>query len=163
MSKILAAAERLFRMRLYNKGGRNSSGVITVYHRGSLGRRRLYRFINFKSMDNTEGVVLSFNYDPIRTAPLAFVYYLSGCCGYIISTDGLRIGSTFFSGNNPEKLDEVFTLGAQLTLKLLPVGFIIHNVELKPNSGSKLCRAASSYAIVLKKLDNKVLVKLPSN
>jgi len=163
MPNILTSVQRRFRVRLFNKGGRNAGGVITVYHRGSLGRKRVYRFINFKPVLNIEGVVLSFNYDPNRTASIAFVYYLNGYCSYIIATDGLRVGSTFFSGNTPEKLDEAFSVGSQLTLKLLPVGFIIHSVELEPFGGAKICRSAGSHAVILKKFNDRVLIKLPSN
>jgi len=102
------------------------------------------------------------HYDPIRTAYIALVYYLTGYCTYILAPEGLRIGSTLFSGDSPDKLEEAFTIGACLPLRLLPIGFIIHSIELEPNKGAKLCRAAGTYATILKKSGTKVLLKLRS-
>lgn len=162
MFKILSAARKKLHNRLHGIGGRGSAGTITVYHRGATQYKRIYRYINFKPENNTEGVVLSLHYDSNRTSNIAFVYYLTGHCSYILATEGFKIGSTFFLGNAPEKLDEVFTIGACLPLKLLPIGFVVHNIELEPERGSKICRSAGVYAVVLKKSSSKVLIKLPS-
>lgn len=162
MSRILSVAQKKLHNRLYNKGGRGSAGNITVYHRGSAKYKRIYRYINFKAERNTEAVVLALKYDPNRTSNIAFVYFLTGYCSYILAAEGLRVGSTLFLGDLPEKLEEVFTIGAYLPLKLLPIGFVIHNIELAPFSGGKVCRSAGSHAIILKKTSAKVLIKLPS-
>jgi large subunit ribosomal protein L2 len=162
MSTILSVAQKKLRSRLYGKGGRGSAGTITVYHRGATKYKRVYRYINFKAENNTEAVVLTLKYDPNRTSNIAFVYYLTGYCSYTLAAEGLRVGSTFFLGDLPEKLEEVFTIGAYLPLKLLPIGFVVHNIELGPLSGGKVCRSAGTYAVILKKTNAKVLVKLPS-
>jgi large subunit ribosomal protein L2 len=165
MSKILSVAQKKLHSHLRGKGGRGSDGAITVYHRGATKYRRVYRRINFKvenNTDNTEAVILSLHYDPNRTSNIAFVYYSTGYCSYMIAAEGVRIGSTFFLGGSPEKLEEAFTIGAYLPLKLLPIGFVVHNVELEPSAGGKICRAAGSYAVILKKTGSKVLIKLPS-
>lgn len=162
MSKILAIVQKKLRSRLFNKGGRGHSGNITVYHRGALGHRKLYRYINFVTPLNVEAVVLKIAYDPNRTANIALVYYLAGFCGYIIAAEGLRIGSTIFSGFLPPKLDEAFAVGSVLPLRLLPIGFIVHNIEIEPGHGAKVCRAAGSFATVLKKIGGRALLKLKS-
>ncbi len=162
MPKILATVRKRLSSRLYSKGGRGHSGNITVYHRGSLGHRKIYRYINFIAPSNVEAVVLSITYDPNRTANIALVYYLSGFCGYIISAEGLRVGSTIFSGSLPPKLEDAFAVGSVLPLGLLPIGFIVHNIEIEPGHGSKICRAAGSFATILKKTKGRVLLKLRS-
>jgi len=162
MSKILSLAQKKLHRRLYGRGGRGSAGTITVYHRGATKYKRVYRYINFKAENNTEAVILSLQYDSNRTSNIAFVYYSSGYCSYILAAEGLRVGSTIFVGDLPEKLEEAFTIGACLPLKLLPIGFVVHNVELEPFTGGKICRSAGTYAVVLKKTGIRVLVKLPS-
>lgn len=162
MSKILFVAQKKLHSRLYGKGGRGNAGNITVYHRGATKYKRIYRYINFKAENNTEAVVLALQYDPNRTSNIAFVYYSTGYCSYILAAEGLRVGSTLFLGSLPEKLEEVFTIGAYLPLKLLPIGFVVHNIELEPFIGGKICRSAGTYAVILKKTSDKVLIKLPS-
>jgi large subunit ribosomal protein L2 len=162
LSKVLAIVQKKLRNRLYNKGGRGHSGNITVFHRGALKHRRSYRYVNFKSFENVEAVVLKLMYDPGRTANIALVYYLSGFCGYIIAAEGLRVGSTIFSGFVPPNVEDAFAVGSVLPLKLLPIGFVVHNIELEPGHGSKVCRAAGSSATILKKVDSRVLLKLRS-
>lgn len=162
LSNLLAIVQKKLRSRLYNKGGRGHSGNITVRHRGGLRHRRVYRYINFIAPLDVEGVVLKIMRDPNRTANIALLYYLSGYCGYIIAAEGLRVGSTIFSGAFPPKLEDAFAVGSVLPLKLLPIGFVVHNVEIAPGQGAKVCRAAGSSAVVLKKLEGKVLLKLRS-
>ena len=161
-SVVLAIVQKKLRSRLYNKGGRGHSGNITVYHRGGLKHRRAYRYINFISPLDIEGVVLKITYDPNRTANVALLYYLNGFCGYIIAAEGLRIGSTIFSGFSPAKVEDAFAVGSVLPLKLLPIGFVVHNIETQSGHGAKICRAAGSSAVVLKKSSEKVLLKLRS-
>lgn len=161
-SNLLATVQKKLRIRVYNKGGRGHHGGITAYHRGALGHRRIYRYINFLAPQNIEGVVLKILYDPNRTANIALLYYLSGFCGYIVAAEGLRIGSTIFSGFLPPKLEEAFAVGSILPLRLLPIGFVVHNLEIAPGKGAKICRAAGSSAVILKKLSDKVLLKLRS-
>jgi large subunit ribosomal protein L2 len=161
-SKLLAIVQKKLRVRVYNKGGRGHHGVITTYHRGSLRHRRIYRYINFLAPQNVEGVVLKILYDPNRTASIALLYYLSGFCGYTLAAEGLRVGSTIFSGFLPPKVEDAFAVGSTLPLRLLPIGFVVHNLEIAPGKGAKICRAAGSSAIILKKLSDRVLLKLRS-
>jgi large subunit ribosomal protein L2 len=162
LSKLLTIVQKRLRSRLYNKGGRGHSGKITVFHRGALKHRRSYRYVNFTSFENVEAVVLALFVDPNRTAKVALVYYLSGFCGYVIAAEGLRKGSTLFFGSAPSSIEDAFAIGSVLPLKLLPIGFVVHNIELEPGHGSKICRAAGSFATILKRLNNKVLLKLNS-
>jgi large subunit ribosomal protein L2 len=160
--KVLTIVQKKLRSRLLNKGGRGSSGNITVYHRGALKHRRVYRYINFIAPKNVEAVVLQVSYDPNRTARIALLYYLTGFCGYIIAAAGLKTGSTIFSGFLPTNIDEAFSVGSVLPLKLLPIGFVVHNIEFAPGQGAKGCRAGGTYATILKKLSSKVLLKFRS-
>lgn len=162
LSELLAIVQKKLRSRLNSNGGRGHSGNITVRHRGALGHRRVYRYITFIAPLNVEAVVLGVEYDPNRTANIALLYYLSGHCGYIVAAEGLRIGSTIFSGYLPPKLDDAFAVGSVLPLKLLPIGFVVHNIEIAPGQGAKLCRSAGASATILKKLDDRVLLKLRS-
>lgn len=162
LSKILTIVQKKLRSRLYNQGGRSHSGRITVFHRGALGHKRIYRYVNFTSFENVEAVVLKILYDPNRSAKIALVYYLSGFSGYVIAAEGLRVGSTIFFGSLPTSIEDAFAVGSVLPLKLLPIGFVIHNIELAPGQGSKICRSAGSFSTILKKLDNRVLIKLKS-
>jgi large subunit ribosomal protein L2 len=162
LSTVLAIIQKKLRSRLYNKGGRGHSGNITVYHRGGLRHRRAYRYINFIAPLNVEGVVLKIVYDPNRTANIALLYYLNGFCGYILAAEGLRVGSTIFSGSSPAKVEDAFAVGSVLPLRLLPIGFVVHNVEIECGHGAKVCRAAGSSAVVLKKSSDRVLLKLKS-
>ena len=162
LSKLLAVVQKKLRSRLHSNGGRSHSGIITVRHRGALGHRKVYRYITFVATLNVEAVVLSIEYDPNRTANIALLYYLSGYCGYIVAAEGLKIGSTIFSGYLPPKLEDAFAVGSVLPLKLLPIGFVVHNIEIAPGQGAKICRSAGTFATILKKLDEKVLLKLKS-
>jgi len=161
-SKLLAIVQKKLRARVYSKGGRGHHGGITAYHRGALKHRKIYRYINFLAPLNVEGVVLKILYDPNRTASIALLYYLSGFCGYIIAAEGLKVGSTIFSGVLPPKVEDAFAVGSVLPLRLLPIGFVVHNLEIAPGRGAKLCRAAGSSAVILKRLSNRVLLKLRS-
>ena len=161
-SKLLAIVQKKLRSRLNSNGGRGHLGNITVRHRGALSHRRVYRYITFVAPLNVEAVVLNVEYDPNRTASIALLYYLSGYCGYIVAAEGLKIGSTIFSGYLPPKIEDAFAVGSVLPLKLLPIGFVVHNVEVAPGQGAKLCRSAGASATILKKVDEKVLLKLKS-
>ncbi len=133
-----------------------------MYHRGSLGHRKIYRYVSFNAIKEVEGVVLKLVYDPNRTAFLALMYYLNGFCGFVIAAEGLKVGSTIFSGFLPPNVEDAFAVGSVLPLRLLPIAFVIHNVEFAPGHGSKICRAAGSSATILKKGGSRVLLKFRS-
>lgn len=143
---------------LSNKAGRNVYGRITVRHRGG-GHKKLYRLIDFKR--NKFGVpakVAAIEYDPNRTAYIALLYYLDGEKRYILAPEGLKVGDIVQSGEDAD-----IKVGNALKLKNIPVGSVIHNIELIPGKGGQLVRAAGSSAQLLAKEGNYAQVRLPSS
>jgi len=137
--------------------GRNNLGRITVRHRGG-GHKRLYRIIDFKRDNhNIEGKVKSIEYDPNRSAHIALVSYVTGEKRYIIAPLGLRVGDVVESGEDVE-----IKVGNALPLRKIPVGTMVHNIELYPGGGAKLARSAGSYAQIMAKEKRYVFLKLPS-
>ena len=125
------------------KAGRNAHGCITVRHHGG-GHKRQYRVIDFKrNKDNIPARVATIEYDPNRSARIALLNYADGEKRYIIAPNGLKVGDTIVSG--PESDIKV---GNCLPIANIPVGTVIHNVELKPQKGAQLCRAAGTSASV---------------
>ena len=142
---------------LSKKGGRNSQGKITVRHKGG-GAKRQYRIIDFKrNKDNVPGVVASIEYDPNRTSNIALINYKDGEKRYIIAPKGLKVGTIIQSG---EKLDP--KIGNAMPLMNMPVGAVVHNVELKPGKGGELVRSAGASAQILGREGKYVLIKLKS-
>ncbi|MBX9889707.1 MAG: 50S ribosomal protein L2 [Amoebophilaceae bacterium] len=138
-------------------GGRNNQGKITVPHRGG-GHKRRMRLIDFKRQKfGVPAVVKSIEYDPMRTAYIALLYYVDGAKAYIIAPEGLKVGAKVVSGPNAP-IDP----GNAMAMKDMPLGIIIHNMELVPGRGAALARSAGSYAQLLSKSGNYVTVKLPS-
>ena len=142
---------------LYSRGGRNNQGRITVRHQGG-GHKRQYRVIDFKrNKDGIPGRVATIEYDPNRTANIALIHYADGEKRYILAPKGLQVGQEIFSGEDVD-----IKLGNALPLKNMPVGTIIHNVELKPGRGGQLVRSAGAEAQILGREEKYVLVKLSS-
>ncbi len=138
-------------------GGRNSNGRITVRHRGG-GHKRCYRIVDFKRQNHiTAAKVLGIEYDPNRSARIALVQYEDGKKSYIIAPQGLEVGQTVRSG--PGVPPEV---GNCLLLSEIPIGTIIHNLELQPGKGAGLVRSAGAYAQLLGRSGKYASVKLPS-
>lgn len=122
-------------------GGRNNAGRITVRHQGG-GHKKHYRIIDFKrDKDGIPGVVERLEYDPNRSAHLALVKYADGERRYILAPKGVEAGTAVFSGD-----DAQIKPGNCLPLKSIPVGTVIHNVEMKPGKGGQLARSAGAYA-----------------
>ncbi len=140
------------------KAGRNNQGKITVRHHGG-GAKQKYRVIDFKrNKDNIEGTVASVEYDPNRSANIALINYVDGEKKYIIAPKGLKVGEKIVSG---EKVD--IKTGNAMPLSSIPVGTMIHNIELKPGKGAQLVRSAGTSAQVLGKDDEKyVTIRLTS-
>ena len=137
--------------------GRNNDGKITVRHRGG-GHKRNYRVIDFKrNKDGVVGIVKTVEYDPNRSANIALVQYTDGVKTYIIATKGIEVGQQIFSG-----ADADIKVGNALPLENIPVGTVIHNIELKPGKGGQLVRSAGTNAQVLGKEGKYVLVRLNS-
>lgn len=142
---------------LPKKAGRNNQGKLTVRHQGG-GHKRKYRIIDFKrNKDGVPGRVATIEYDPNRTANIALIHYLDGEKRYILAPKGLTVGTVIVSGPDAD-----IKVGNALPLKNIPVGTVIHNIELKPGFGGQLVRSAGAEAQILGKEDKYVLVRLGS-
>lgn len=138
-------------------GGRNATGRMTVRYRGG-GHKRRYRIIDFKrTKDGIPATVKAIEYDPNRSARIALLYYADGEKAYIVAPDGLEVGQQVMSGENasPE-------VGNALPLAKIPVGTVIHNIELRPGQGAKLVRSAGNFAQLTSKEGKYVVVRMPS-
>lgn len=137
--------------------GRNGQGKITVRHIGG-GHKKKYRIIDFKrDKDGIEAKVLSIEYDPNRTANIALVCYSDGEKRYILAPLGLKVGDKIMSGENAE-----VRVGNSLPMKNMPIGAVIHNIEMKPGKGGQLVRSAGMEAQLMAKEGNYATVRLPS-
>ena len=137
--------------------GRNSYGRITVRHRGG-GVKRKYRIIDFKrDKDGISAEVMSIEYDPNRSANIALINYADGEKRYIIAPKGLKVGMQIESGANAD-----IKVGNALPIMNIPVGTLIHNIELKPGKGGQLVRSAGTSAQILGREERYVLVRLAS-
>ena len=133
--------EKSLTTRLTKKGGRNNNGRVTVRHQGG-GSKHLYRMIDFKRDKlDIPGKVVSVEYDPNRSARIALIQYADGEKRYILWPDGLKVGTTIIASAEAE-----IKVGNALQLKDIPLGSLVHNVELKPGKGGQLARAAGTYA-----------------
>ncbi|MBU8908614.1 50S ribosomal protein L2 [Desertibacillus haloalkaliphilus] len=142
---------------LHKKGGRNNQGKMTIRHRGG-GHKRQYRVIDFKrNKDGIPGRVATIEYDPNRSANIALINYADGEKRYILAPKGLTVGTEVYSGTDAD-----IKVGNALQLKDMPVGTVIHNIELKPGRGGQLVRSAGASAQLLGKEGDYVLVRLRS-
>ena len=139
------------------KSGRDSSGRISIRHRGG-GHKRRYRMIDF--MRNKLGIpatVQAVEYDPNRTANIALLAYADGEKRYILAPEGLVVGTKVMSGENAE-----VAVGNCLPLSKIPLGLMVHNIELAPGRGGKLVRSAGLGAQIMSRDENFVVLKMPS-
>jgi large subunit ribosomal protein L2 len=149
--------EKSLLTKLNKKSGRNNQGKITVRHQGG-GAKRKYRVIDFKrNKDNIPGKVATIEYDPNRTANIALIHYADGEKRYILAPKGLEVGMLIESG---EKAD--IKVGNALPLIKIPVGTVIHNIEMYPGKGGQLVRSAGTSAQILGREEKYVLVRLTS-
>jgi large subunit ribosomal protein L2 len=138
-------------------GGRNSQGKITVRHIGG-GAKRKYRVIDFKrNKDGIIGKVATIEYDPNRTANIALIHYLDGEKRYILAPKGLEVGMQIISGQQ-----EDIKVGNAMPIMNIPVGTIVHNIELSPGKGGQIARSAGASAQILGREEKYVLVRLQS-
>jgi large subunit ribosomal protein L2 len=138
-------------------GGRNNMGKMTMRYTGG-GHKRRYRVIDFlRDKDKIPAIVKTIEYDPNRTARISLLVYEDGEKRYIITPNGLKVGQTVRSGSGiaPE-------IGNTLTLAEIPLGTLIHNIELRPGRGGVLARSAGSYAQLTSRDGNYAIIKLPS-
>ena len=155
LSKV--APERSLLVSLKKNSGRNSYGRITVRHRGG-GQRRKYRIIDFKrDKFDIPATVASIEYDPNRSAFIALLQYEDGEKRYILQPAGLKVGDTVVAGANAD-----IKAGNALPLTSIPVGTVIHNIELYPGRGGQLARAAGNSAQLMAKEGAYALLRLPS-
>ncbi|NLI94558.1 MAG: 50S ribosomal protein L2 [Erysipelotrichaceae bacterium] len=150
--------EKSLTVTLKKSGGRNNAGKITTRHRGG-GHKRRYRIIDFKrNKDDIIGKVAAIEYDPNRNANIALINYVDGEKRYIIHPKGLQVGDEIISG---EKVD--LRVGNAMPLANIPVGTVVHNVELHPKKGGQIARAAGTSARVLAKEGKYVTLRLQSS
>lgn len=138
-------------------GGRNNTGKMTMRYIGG-GHKRRYRLIDFKrDKHGVEGIVQSVEYDPNRTSRIALVFYKDGEKRYIICPNGLKVGQKIMSGEaaTPE-------IGNALFLKDIPMGTLIHNIEMRPLQGGQIARGAGSYAQLAARDGKYAIIKMPS-
>jgi len=140
-----------------SSGGRNNSGRTTMRNIGG-GHKRKYRFIDYKrDKDGIPATVNAIEYDPNRSARIALLFYADGEKRYILAPDKLKVGQTIISGEKAEP-----TVGNSKKLKDIPMGTIIHNIELRPGGGGVLARSAGNYGQLVGKDVKYCIVKLPS-
>ncbi len=138
-------------------GGRNTYGRVTVRFRGG-GHKRLYRVIDFKrNKDGVPAKVAAIEYDPNRSANIALLHYADGEKRYILAPLGLKVGDVVMSGEEVE-----VKVGNCMPLKNIPLGTIVHNIELRPGKGGQMARAAGTFAQVMAKEGGYVHLRLPS-
>lgn len=138
-------------------GGRNNSGRMTMRYMGG-GHKKAYRTIDFKrDKFNIPAIVKGIEYDPNRTAFIALLFYADGEKRYIIAPEGLKVGQTLLSGEKvaPE-------VGNTLQLQYIPMGTIVHNIEMQPGKGGALARSAGTYAQLLAREGKYATLKMPS-
>ena len=155
LSKV--APERSLLVSLKKNSGRNSYGRITVRHRGG-GQRRKYRIIDFKrDKFDIPAQVASVEYDPNRSAFIALLQYEDGEKRYILQPAGLKVGDTVVAGANAD-----IKVGNALPLTSIPVGTVVHNIELYPGKGGQLVRSAGAAAQLMAKEDGYATLRMPS-
>ena len=143
---------------LRRRAGRNSRGVITVRHRGG-GHKRQYRVIDFKRRDK-EGIpsrVAAIEYDPNRSARIVLLYYRDGEKRYILWPSGLKLDDVLLSGPDAE-----IRVGNALPLRLIPLGAVVHNIELQPGHGAQMVRSAGGSAQIMAREERYTQIRLPS-
>ena len=137
--------------------GRNNLGRVTVRHKGGAEKRK-YRIIDFKrNKDGIQGIVKTVEYDPNRSANIALIQYVDGEKRYIIAPKDIKVGQTVVSGDACD-----IVIGNAMQLQNIPVGTMVHNIELNPKHGGQLVRAAGSSAQILGREDKYVLIRLSS-
>ncbi|HZL06566.1 MAG TPA: 50S ribosomal protein L2, partial [Coriobacteriia bacterium] len=139
------------------RAGRNAGGRITTRHQGG-GHKRRYRVIDFRrTKDGVPAKVATIEYDPNRSARIALLHYLDGEKRYIIAPEGLKVGDLVESGERSD-----IKVGNALPLRNIPIGTVVHNVELRPGGGAKMGRSAGNRIQLLAKEGDRAALRLPS-
>jgi len=151
------APEKTLLAPLKSRGGRNNLGKLTVRHQGG-GHKRQYRLIDFKrKKDGVIAKVASIEYDPNRSANIALLHYVDGVKTYIVAPNGLQVGHEVMSGPTAD-----IKIGNTLPLRNIPLGTLIHNIELRPGKGGQLVRSAGGSAQIMAKEGKYATLRLPS-
>ena len=152
-----ASVPKNLRVRKTKNGGRNNQGKITARHRGG-GHMQHYRLIDFRrNKDGIPGKVDSIQYDPNRTCRIALIHYADGEKRFILSPDGLKVGGTVVSG-----ADASPEVGNSLPLSAIPLSTTVHNIELQPGRGGRMCRSAGTSATLMAREAGWAQISLPS-
>lgn len=142
---------------LRKRGGRNDQGRMTVRHQGG-GHKRRYRLVDFRrDKVGIPAKVASVEYDPNRSARIALLHYADGEKRYILAPDGLEVGAQVMSGPQAE-----ISVGNALPLRVIPLGSVVHNIELSQGKGGQLCRSAGASAQLMAREEDRAFLKLPS-
>ncbi len=137
--------------------GRNHSGHITCRHKGG-GHKKMFRLIDFKrDKENISATVVSVEYDPNRSALIALLHYQDGEKRYILAPQGIKVGASVVTSDEPP-----FQLGCCMKLKFMPLGSVVHNVELRPGKGAQLVRSAGLSAQLLARSNGYATIRMPS-
>ena len=138
-------------------GGRNHRGKMTVQYIGG-GHKRRYRIIDFKrTKDGVPATVKEIEYDPNRSARLALLFYADGVKTYILAPNGLKVGDVVMSG-----ADAAPEVGNSIPLSRIPIGTVVHNIELRPGQGAKMVRSAGTFAQLTSREGSYAIIKMPS-
>ncbi|NDW17445.1 50S ribosomal protein L2 [Dysgonomonas sp. 216] len=138
-------------------GGRNNTGKMTMRYLGG-GHKRKYRIIDFKrTKDGVPAIVKTIEYDPNRSARIALLFYADGEKAYMLAPNGLEVGQTVMSG-----ADAAPEVGNALPLAKIPIGTVIHNIELRPGQGAKMVRSAGTFAQLTSREGSYAIIKMPS-
>lgn len=149
--------ERSLVERLQKHAGRNQQGRLTVRHQGG-GHKRLYRLIDFKrNKDGVPAKVATIEYDPNRSSRIALLHYTDGEKRYILAPNGLKVGDIIVSGDEAD-----IKVGNALALRKIPVGTLVHNIEMKIGKGGQMVRSAGASAQLMAKEGEYALLRLPS-
>ena len=153
-----AKAPKSLLVRQKKRGGRNHHGRITVRHRGG-GHKQMYRIVDShrSNRDGQTSTVRSIQYDPCRSARLALVEYVDGVKSFILAAEGMKVGQSILTGAGSEPV-----VGTNMSLDKIPVGTTIHNIEMVPGGGAKMCRAAGVGAVLNAREKNWAQITLPS-
>lgn len=152
------ASVRSLLMRISQKAGRNNNGRITSRHKEA-GAKRLYRIIDFKrNKFDIEGRVAAIEYDPYRNCRIALIHYVDGDKRYILQPAGLKVDDKIISGD--KNIDVVVANATRI--KNIPIGTIIHNIELHPGHGGQIARSAGGYAQIMGREGKYVSIRIPS-
>lgn len=155
---IRPKSKKVLMLKNFSAKGRNNRGVITSRHRGG-GNKKKYRLIDFRRNTHTiPARVMSIDYDPNRNVKIALLYYKSGEKKYILCPRLLKLGSIIYSGINVP-----LEIGNSLPLSSIPLGMLVHNIEITPGRGGQIARAAGTCAQIIAKEGNYVTLRMPSS